>query len=89
MLPACAAAAAALHRVDGSVRYYTFEFTVSSPAFSRHNVAVLAARSDFLYTFNAQCPATRWDADGAALRAAAASFRLLPAAAASYPGSLQ
>jgi PsbP len=59
------------------VIYYQLEFKVSGPNFSRHNVAVLVARRDTLFTFNAQCPDDRWEADGAALRAAADSFSLL------------
>ncbi|KAG2437352.1 hypothetical protein HXX76_006007 [Chlamydomonas incerta] len=63
-------------RTDGSQLYYTLEYTVRGPRFFRHNVSVYTARSNQLYTFNAQCPETRWQEDAAALLASAASFRL-------------
>jgi hypothetical protein len=71
------------HRQDDSgVLYYQFEFTVSSSSFSRHNVSVLAARDNRLYTLNCQCPQAEWEKESAQLLATAASFRLLPEAAA-------
>ena len=64
------------------VLYYEFEFTVRREAggapFARRNVVVLAARGTQLLSLNAQCPEARWARDGEKLRAAAASFRLLP-----------
>jgi hypothetical protein len=43
---------------------------------------VLAARDNRLFTLNCQCPQADWEAESAKLLATAASFRLLPEAAA-------
>lgn len=69
-------------RDAAGVLYYQFEYTIqkSGPSpFLRHNVSVIASRGDVLFTLNAQCPEARWAADGARVRAAADTFRLLPA----------
>ncbi|KAF8072575.1 poc1a [Scenedesmus sp. PABB004] len=86
---AAALLAAAQRRDASGVLYYTFEFTIAKAgAFDRHNVAVLASRGDLLYTLTAQCPASRWAADGPALRAAAESFALTPRTPGAFPAAL-
>jgi hypothetical protein len=78
-----------VRRRDGNgVLYYQLEFTVESAKFSRHNIAVLASQDNLLYTFNAQCPASRWQQDAQQLLHAAASFRLSGSRNPQYPGSL-
>ena len=44
---------------DGTT-YYTFEYTIQTDTWFRHNVAVFATRGTTLYTFVAQIPETRW-----------------------------
>lgn len=88
-----AALLAAASRTDASGQlYYELEFGVMSERFApRHNLTVYTARDNVLYTWTAQCPAAQWDkADGPRLRAAAASFRLIPtsAARAGFPTKL-
>ncbi|GAB4820124.1 hypothetical protein N2152v2_007170 [Parachlorella kessleri] len=78
-------------RVDGAGQlYYTMEFTVRSPTFYRHNLAVYGARNDLLYTLNCQCPETLWKADEDAFHQAASSFQILSSGngAAGYPDRL-
>ena len=71
----CARAAC---RRDGQGQlYYTADFTVKSPLFYRHNVSVSARRTGVLYTFNSQCPETRWEQERANLQSAAESFRVV------------
>ncbi|XP_076921906.1 psbP domain-containing protein 7, chloroplastic-like [Bidens hawaiensis] len=42
------------------VKYYVLEFTVESPLFRRHNVAVCCTRGGRLFTLNAQTPESSW-----------------------------
>ncbi len=95
--PACAFAAlsyaAALpscRGADSGQLYYVMEFTVESPTFQRHNLAVYGARNDLLYTLNCQCPEQRWAAEEAAFRCAASTFQILSSGsgAAGYPERL-
>eukprot|EP00877_Chromochloris_zofingiensis_P014932 jgi/Chrzof1/9693/Cz04g12120.t1_PPD7[v5.2] len=57
--------------------YYLFEYTIKGPAFYRHNLSVLSAQDNLLYTLNVQCPQDKWVRDGAVLQQAAQSFKLL------------
>ena len=67
-------------RRDGQGQlYYTANFTVKSPRFYRHNVSVYASRNGVLYTFNSQCPETRWEQERLNLQSAADSFRVIKA----------
>lgn len=70
--------------------YYQMEFTVQSPAFFRHNLAVVGARNDLLYTLNCQCPEGRWADVAPQFRRAADSFRITSsgAGAEGYPDRL-
>eukprot|EP00879_Flechtneria_rotunda_P006547 GHRR01006880.1.p1 GENE.GHRR01006880.1~~GHRR01006880.1.p1 ORF type:complete len:308 (+),score=105.40 GHRR01006880.1:460-1383(+) len=72
-----------------STLYYQFEFIITAPTFSRHNVAVLASQGNLLYTLTAQCPESRWQEDGDRLQQAAASFRLMQSGRQQYPGTLR
>lgn len=76
--------------------YYWMEFLVEGPGrdgttFRRHNVSSYVACNGLLYTFTCQCTeGADWERDGAALREAVRSFRLINsgAAAAGFPGRL-
>ena len=64
---------------------------VTCTTFRRHNVSSYVACNGLLYTFTCQCTeGADWERDGAALREAARSFRLINsgAAAAGFPGRL-
>ena len=56
--------------------YYTFEYTIKTETWFRHNVAVFATRGSTLYTFVAQIPEERWPKMKDAFFAMAASFRV-------------
>jgi len=57
--------------------YYYLEYIVERPgSFFRHNVSTYAVRSGTLYTLNAQCAETSWEANKEALRKMAASFQV-------------
>uniref|UniRef100_A0A7S3QR45 PsbP C-terminal domain-containing protein n=1 Tax=Dunaliella tertiolecta TaxID=3047 RepID=A0A7S3QR45_DUNTE len=64
---------------DGQL-YYTMEYRVQrtsgSNYFFRHNVSVIASRSNQLYTLNAQVAESKWEQEAPLLQAAANSFRL-------------
>ncbi|CAK9224538.1 unnamed protein product [Sphagnum troendelagicum] len=64
-------------RDDMGVVFYTLEFTVEGPAFSRHNVAVYATSSGELFSLNAQSPKALWPNVQNQFREMANSFRLL------------
>ncbi|KAL5712961.1 PsbP domain-containing protein 7 [Ranunculus cassubicifolius] len=51
-------------RTDTSknLNYYKLEFTVETPTFRRHNVAICCVRSGRLFTLNAQAPESAWPA---------------------------
>lgn len=58
---------------------YSLEFTVEKVgAWKRHNVAVIGAQDNILYTFNAQCAEARWDQYWEKYIPAAESFKLIP-----------
>jgi hypothetical protein len=62
----------------GSV-YYELEYQIRKEGageWKRHNIAVLCAQDDVLYTFNSQCSAAAWEQYAAVLRVAANSFVL-------------
>nr|XP_043621794.1 psbP domain-containing protein 7, chloroplastic [Erigeron canadensis] len=46
--------------ISKKIKYYVLEFTVESPSFRRHNVAVCCTRGGRLFTLNAQTPETTW-----------------------------
>lgn len=84
-----AALVAAEQRRDANgLVYYQFEFTIQSPRFKRHNVAVLATQDNLLYTLTVQCPQSQWAEDGVILKQAAASLQLKPSGNRQYPGGL-
>ncbi|KAJ8772054.1 hypothetical protein K2173_027231 [Erythroxylum novogranatense] len=60
-----------------NVRYYELEFTVESPKFRRHNVAVCCANGGRLYTLNAQSPESAWPNVKSDFRRIADSFSLI------------
>jgi hypothetical protein len=69
-------------RVDAAGQlYYEMEFTVASPTFSRHNLAVYASRNGLLYTLNCQCRQAGWGGYERQFMAAANSFRILESGA--------
>jgi len=57
--------------------YYIMEFTVSTPKFDRHDIAVYGARNGLLYTMNCQCPEKLWEKEGGNLSIAADSFKII------------
>ncbi|KAK9814060.1 hypothetical protein WJX72_000166 [[Myrmecia] bisecta] len=69
--------AASSRRDDSGELYYTQEFRVKGPKWTRHNVSVYAARNGLLYTLNAQCQEANWPQLAPGFEAAAASFRVL------------
>lgn len=61
------------------ISYYRIEYQVRKDgvgAWQRHNLAVLSARNDVLYTFNAQCRESKWSELGTMYAKAADSFQL-------------
>lgn len=64
-------------RDDMGVVFYTLEFIVEGPAFSRHNVAVYATSGGELFSLNAQSPKALWPNVQNQFREMANSFRLL------------
>ncbi|CEG01256.1 Mog1/PsbP, alpha/beta/alpha sandwich [Ostreococcus tauri] len=56
--------------------YYTFEYTIQTETWFRHNIAVFATRGATLYTFVAQIPETRWPSMRDAFFVMADSFRV-------------
>lgn len=78
---------------NGDIVYW-FEFTVEkttgSSRWKRHNVAVIGSRDNALYTFNAQCSESRWEALKAKYLDAANSFNMIPTSAGKkdFPESL-
>lgn len=64
-------------RDESGELYYMMDFTVFSPRFHRHNVAVYGSRNGLLYTLNAQCSEDGWGRDQEKLLKAASSFRIL------------
>jgi len=64
-------------REDMGVVFYTLEFIVEGPAFSRHNVAVYATSGGELFSLNAQSPKALWPNVKNQFREMANSFRLL------------
>jgi PsbP len=59
--------------------YYEVEYRVTrheAVGWQRHNIAVLCASDDVLYTFNAQCGEARWPDRQVLLRTAARSFEI-------------
>ncbi len=64
-------------RDDMGVVFYTSEFTVEGPAFSRHNVAVYATSGGELFSLNAQSPKALWPNVQNQFREMASSFGLL------------
>uniref|UniRef100_A0A0D6QZH2 PsbP C-terminal domain-containing protein n=1 Tax=Araucaria cunninghamii TaxID=56994 RepID=A0A0D6QZH2_ARACU len=44
------------------ITYYNLEYTVQSPTFFRHNLAIYTVFDGKLYTLNAQCPEALWPA---------------------------
>ncbi|CAK9874901.1 unnamed protein product [Sphagnum jensenii] len=64
-------------RDNMGVVFYTLEFIVEGPAFSRHNVAVYATSSGELFSLNAQSPKALWPNVQNQFREMANSFRLL------------
>lgn len=63
-------------RRDGNATYYTFEYTIRTSEWFRHNVAVFVTRGSTLYTFVAQVPETRWPERREAFYFMADSFRV-------------
>lgn len=63
-------------RRDGNTTYYTFEYTIRTSDWFRHNVAVFVTRGSTLYTFVAQVPETRWPESREAFYFMADSFRV-------------
>ena len=63
-------------RRDGNATYYTFEYTIRTSDWFRHNVAVFVTRGSTLYTFVAQVPETRWPEMREAFYFMADSFRV-------------
>ncbi|XP_078440801.1 photosystem II reaction center PsbP family protein [Wolffia australiana] len=61
----------------GKVNLYRIEFTVESPSFCRHNLAVCCSYGGKLFTLNAQAPESAWDATRDRFSAVADSFHLL------------
>ncbi len=59
------------------VVFYTLEFIVEGPAFSRHNVAVYATSGGELFSLNAQSPKALWPNVQNQFREMANSFGLL------------
>lgn len=61
---------------------YWFEFTVEKVSgekrWKRHNLAIVGAKNDVLYTFNAQCSESRWPSLQGQYKTAADSFDMLP-----------
>jgi hypothetical protein len=58
------------------VKYYTFEYTIRTESWYRHNVAVFAEFGGRLYTLVAQVPETRWKTREADFGNIARSFRV-------------
>jgi PsbP len=59
--------------------YYEVEYLVTrngTEGWQRHNIAVLCAFDDVLYTLNAQCGEKRWADRQVLLRSAARSFEI-------------
>ena len=64
-------------RAAGSgTKYYTFEYTIRTDTWYRHNVAVFAEFGGRLYTLVAQVPETQWKTREADFKTIAESFRV-------------
>ena len=61
---------------NGGVSYYTFEYTIRTDKWYRHNVAVFAEFGGRLYTMVAQVPQSGWASREADFRNIAESFRV-------------
>lgn len=61
---------------SGRVSYYTFEYTIKTDSWFRHNVAVFAEFGGRLYTMVAQVPQSGWAAREGDFRRIAESFRV-------------
>ena len=64
------------YREEEGRTYYTFEYTIKTATWYRHNMAVFAEFGGKLYTMVAQVPQTEWPKREASFRAVADSFRL-------------
>lgn len=62
---------------DKKITYYNLEYTVQSPTFSRHNVAVYTAFAGQLFTLNAQSAEALWPTMKEKFYEIAASFKLI------------
>ena len=60
----------------GGTKYYTFEYTIRTESWYRHNVAVFAEYGGRLYTMVAQVPEMGWGSRGEQFRRVADSFRV-------------
>ena len=60
----------------GSTNYYTFEYTIRTDTWYRHNVAVFAEFGGKLFTLVAQVPETQWKERDADFRNIAESFKV-------------
>lgn len=65
-------------RSANGVVYYTLEYTVQGPSFSRHNVAVYATNAGEFFSLNAQTAEVSWSKVQDQFRVIADSFKLLP-----------
>jgi hypothetical protein len=61
---------------SGSTKYYTFEYTIQTETWYRHNVAVFAEFGGKLFTLVAQVPETQWKEREADFRNIAESFKV-------------
>ena len=57
-------------------KYYTFEYTIKTDDWYRHNIAVFAELGGKLYTMVCQVPEADWKGREAAFRKTAESFRV-------------
>ncbi|GLJ46151.1 hypothetical protein SUGI_0972280 [Cryptomeria japonica] len=62
---------------DKKITYYNLEYTVQSPTFSRHNVAVYTTFAGQLFTLNAQSPEALWPTMKGKFYEIADSFKLI------------
>jgi len=60
----------------GGTKYYTFEYTIKTDAWFRHNVAVFAEKGGRLYTLVAQVPEVDWARRREAFRKVADSLKV-------------